>query len=266
MNSQKLQSELQRQRPWFIAKETAENLDLYIYDVIGPNIWEDGVRASDLVKTITSSKAPSITCHINSPGGGVFEGISIHNALKDSGKRITTITDGIAASIASVIFCAGSTRRMGTGTMLMAHNAWGFAVGDYEDMAKMSTALNLANEQLIGIYSSCGIDPEQMRDYMKAETYFDAADAVELGLATEAAEDIKIAACAWNLDILSGEPERFKKIQKAKEKRNVEKALRDAGFSANEAKRMAAITHRDDAQEDADIAAILKTNIAILTQ
>lgn len=266
MNSQKLQAELQRPRPWFLAKETPEVLDLYIYDVIGPDMWEDGVRASDLVKTIRGSNAPSIVCHINSPGGAVFDGISIYNALKDSGKHITTVTDGIAASVASVIFCAGSTRRMGTGTMLMVHNAWGLAVGDYEDMAKMSTALNLANEQLVGIYASCGIDPEQMRDYMKAETYFEAADAVELGLATEAAEDIKIAACAWSLDILSGVPERFTKIQKAKEKRDVEKALRDAGFSASEAKRMAAIAHREDAQEDADIAALLKSNIAILTK
>ncbi len=265
MNILKLQAELQRQRPWFLAKETADALDLYIYDVIGPDFWDEGVRASDLVKQIKASKSASIICHINSPGGNFFDGISIFNALKESGKPVTTVTDGIAASIASVIFTAGTTRRMGIGTMLMVHNAWGVSVGDFEDMAKMSTALKLANEQLVGIYAGCGIDPDSMRAYMMEETYFEAADAVELGLATEAAEDIKIAACAWDLEILAGIPDRFAKIQKAKAKRNVEKALRDAGFSAMEAKRRAAIAHReDDQQEDADLIALLKSNIQTL--
>lgn len=264
MNSQKLQAELQRQRPWFMAKETPESLDLYIYDVIGPDFWDEGIRASDLVKAIRESKAKSITCRINSPGGNVFDGVSIYNALKDSGKPVTTITDGIAASIASVIFAAGATRRMGIGTMLMVHKAWGGCIGNDEDMAKMGAALAKASEQMVGIYASCGVDPEVMREYMAAETYFDAGDAVELGLATEAAEDVKIAASAWDLEILTGVPERFAKIQAAKAKRDLEKTYRDDGFSASEAKRKAALAHRDDGQEDAELIAALKSNIAIL--
>lgn len=266
MNCQKLLSELQNPRPWFLAKDTADKLDLYIYDVIGPDFWEEGIRAAALVRTIKESKAKEIQVRINSPGGDVFDSISIYNALKNSGRPVTTVVDGIAASMASVVFTAGDVRRMGAGTMLMVHDAWGIEIGNAAAMLKKAETLGKVNEQLVTLYSARGPSPDAMREYMAKETYFQAADAVELGLATEAVEELKIAACAWDLEILAGIPERFAKIQKAKEKRDMEKALRDAGLSAREAKRQVVLAQRDAGQDDAELIALLKSNINILTQ
>ncbi|MBM4551527.1 hypothetical protein GS445_17975 [Rhodococcus hoagii] len=47
--------------------------------------------------------ATDITVRLNSPGGDVFEGIAILNALRNHKARITVYVDGIAASAASFI-------------------------------------------------------------------------------------------------------------------------------------------------------------------
>jgi ATP-dependent protease ClpP protease subunit len=44
-----------------------------------------------------------IHLHINSPGGEVFEGITILNALRNHPARVTAVVDGLAASAASFI-------------------------------------------------------------------------------------------------------------------------------------------------------------------
>ena len=59
------------------------------------------------------SGCSGIEVQINSLGGATFTGIAIYNALcaaKKQGKRVITRVEGIAASAASAIFCAGDER------------------------------------------------------------------------------------------------------------------------------------------------------------
>ncbi|WP_432263881.1 Clp protease ClpP, partial [Escherichia coli] len=80
--------------------------DIYIYDEIG--FW--GVTAKQFVSELNAlGDITHINLHINSPGGDVFEGIAIFNALKNQGATITVYVDGVAASMASVIAMAGDT-------------------------------------------------------------------------------------------------------------------------------------------------------------
>ncbi|MBB8286990.1 Clp protease ClpP, partial [Escherichia coli] len=79
---------------------------IYIYDEIG--FW--GVTAKQFVSELNAlGDITHINLHINSPGGDVFEGIAIFNALKNQGATITVYVDGVAASMASVIAMAGDT-------------------------------------------------------------------------------------------------------------------------------------------------------------
>lgn len=65
-----------------------------------------------------------INLHINSPGGDVFDGIAIFNALKHHGAAITVHIDGLAASMASVIAMVGNPVIMPENTMMMIHKPW----------------------------------------------------------------------------------------------------------------------------------------------
>ncbi len=79
--------------------------DIYIYDEIG--FW--GVTAKQFISDLNAlGDITHINLHINSPGGDVFEGIAIFNALKTHGASITVYVDGVAASMASVIAMVGN--------------------------------------------------------------------------------------------------------------------------------------------------------------
>ena len=86
---------------WFRMQASNNNAaEIYIYDEIG--YW--GVTAKQFVNDLKAlGEVSHINLHINSPGGDVFDGIAIFNALKHHGASITVHIDGLAASMASVI-------------------------------------------------------------------------------------------------------------------------------------------------------------------
>lgn len=55
---------------------------------------------------MTDSEAP-ITMYINSPGGSVYSGLAIYDTMQYISCPITTICTGLAASMASILLCAG---------------------------------------------------------------------------------------------------------------------------------------------------------------
>jgi hypothetical protein len=82
---------------------------------------------------------PSICVRINSPGGDVFDGLAIYNALlAHDAKGTTCVVDGLAASAASFIALAGDTVSMHESAMMMVHRAWGLAIGNEADMTDMA--------------------------------------------------------------------------------------------------------------------------------
>jgi ATP-dependent Clp endopeptidase proteolytic subunit ClpP len=156
-----------------------------IYD----EIWDLGVNALDLAADLDSIDADHIRVEINSPGGSVFDGIAIYNALRNHPAHVTTRVDGIAASIASVIAQAGDTRIMVTGSQMMIHNAWGMTVGDRQDHTDMAGVLAQQDEVIASIYAArSGKPADEFRALMDAETWLTAERAVEAGLADEVYE------------------------------------------------------------------------------
>lgn len=163
----------------------ADEAVVRIYD----EIWWLGVNAQDLARDLDAITAPSIRVEINSPGGDVWDGIAIYNALRNHPARVTTRVDGIAASIASVIAQAGDTRIMVTGSQMMIHNAWGMTVGDRTDHTDMAAVLEQQDEVIASIYASrSGLPAEGFRALMDAETWMTADAAVDAGLADEVLE------------------------------------------------------------------------------
>jgi ATP-dependent Clp protease, protease subunit len=260
--SNRLQQELLRPRKWFDLSESGDTSDFFIFDVIGSDMWGEGFRAIDFIRQVKDSKSNNINIHINSPGGDAFDGISIYNEMLRCGKKIKTINVGMAASAASIIFMAGAARSMAQGAMAMIHRASTIVWGNSEDLQKKITALDMLDDQMAGIYASASgkDDKKKYRKMMDDETYLDGEQAIGMGFATELAEGQKIAACAWDLKILSGLPERFHRLQNAMNKRDIETVLRDAGWSNAEAKRIAS-GPREVENDDAGIIAELKKNI-----
>lgn len=176
---------LPREAGYTIHNATGDEAVVRIYD----EIWFLGVNAQDFASDLDQITAPKMRVEINSPGGDVWDGIAIYNALRNHPAEVTTRVDGIAASIASVIAQAGDRRVMMGGSQMMIHNAWGLTVGDHNDHEDMARVLAHQDSVIAQIYASrSGGDVDAFRALMEAETWMTAEAAVEAGLADEVYE------------------------------------------------------------------------------
>lgn len=155
-----------------------------VYDDIGPGFLGDGLTAKTFAAQLNGVHGP-LDVHINSCGGDVGDGLAISNAIRGyRGGFRRTIVDGLAASIASVIFQAGDERVVEPGGMIMIHDPFTAAVGNAADLRKLADDLDRHGENLAEQYARrAGGTPGQWRDVMRAETWYKAEDAVAAGLA-----------------------------------------------------------------------------------
>lgn len=176
----------QEKTSWYQIDAKADVADVYIFDAIDP-AW--GMAASDFVKELNAVKAPEINVHLNSPGGNVFDGMAILNALRNHPSKITTVVDGLAASIASVIAMGGDEVVMSRNSQLMIHNASGAAIGDAKTMRELADVLERQSDNIASVYAErAGGDVGEWRAAMGAETWYSAQEAVTAGLADRITE------------------------------------------------------------------------------
>lgn len=178
---------------WFEFKASAEapESDLYLYGEVGG--W--GASAAEFIDVLSQRKDQHVNLHIHSPGGSVFEGHAIFNALRLHPGGITTWVDGIAASMASVIAMAGNPVKIASNGFLMIHNPWSEAAGGSDEMRKQADVLDKLKDSLVKIYADkSGMAEDEISAAMDAETWLNAEEAVAFGLADEIFEGMKAAA------------------------------------------------------------------------
>lgn len=179
---------------WFrMQAQEGNSADIYIYDEIG--YW--GVTAKQFVANLKAlGDITHINLHINSPGGDVFDGIAIFNALKHHGASITAYIDGLAASMASVIAMVGNPVIMPENTMMMIHKPWGFTGGDANDMRDYADLLDKLEGVLIPAYmAKTGKSQEEIAAMLEDETWLSGAECLALGFADEVTPSLQAIAC-----------------------------------------------------------------------
>jgi len=139
-----------------------------------------------------------INVHINSGGGSVFGGIAIYNILKSHKAKINVYVDGIAASIASVIMCAGDTIYIPKNAMVMIHKPLSWCGGNADDMRKEADVLDQCQKVILNTYmqkAKEGVTEETINSLINAETWKNGAEWMEF-FNIETTESKEIAACA----------------------------------------------------------------------
>lgn len=242
--AEKIMKNMSTPRQWFTVNAEADIPEMLIYDMIGTNFWGEGCSPKAFRQELNqlAKKSDKLNLRINSPGGFIHDGFTIYNSLIESGMEIDVYIDGLAASAAAFIAMAGTNIYMPQVAEMMIHNAWGGGYGQADDLRKQADHLDSLTNQIAGIFARKTGQPEKkIREMMDAETWMDADAAVEMGFATERKDDMKAAACVFDLDedLLPGISREFVNYQSALKKRALEKNLRDAGLSRAEAARRA---------------------------
>lgn len=135
-----------------------------------------------------------VVVRIDSDGGDMIQGFRMHHAIRARG-NVDTVIDGRAASAATLPFLAGRKRSMPRGSYLVIHNPWTTASGDASAMRNNADMLEKARVDMVETYmAATGISREAIASLMDAETWIDAASAVQNRWATEIANGRAIQA------------------------------------------------------------------------
>jgi ATP-dependent protease ClpP protease subunit len=262
-----------------LAAEQENEARLYVYGDIGG--WYDAITADSVVRELATMDGDTeLHAHINSPGGSVFEGIAIYNALAMHKGKVIVHIDGIAASIASVIAMAGDEIHIGEAASFMVHSPWTIVAANAKGLRKEAEVLDVLEGGLLDIYASrTGADREALAKWLDEETWFRGQAAVDAGFASalvpaktkEGDGDKKKALLSPSYLQRSAMLPLFKNTpvdllpadeDGTPEVRTLERLLRDAeGLSAAQAKRVIAMTRalhtgpRDESRQTAPAAA-----------
>jgi len=173
----------------------------YIY-LSGPvdyyGINSQSVRA-ELDRVRADDPAAPVTVVLNSMGGDVIEGIAVYNLLRAAG--VDVIVSGMAASIASVIACAGRRVSMYANSLLFIHHAWSFGEGRSDQLRQQADQLEEADRILLASYAAkTGRSEDDLRGLLDGPagdgTSLTAEKAMELGFIDEILDPAQaVAAC-----------------------------------------------------------------------
>ena len=167
-------------------QEQTQERTLFLNGTIAEESWFDDDVTPQLFKDELMSGSGNITVWINSPDGDCVAAAQIYNMLMDYKGDVTVKIDGIAASAASVIAMAGTKVLVSPVSMLMIHNPMTAAFGNSDEMQKAIEMLGSVKNSIINAYEiKTGLSRAKLSHLMDAETWMDAAKAVELGFADE---------------------------------------------------------------------------------
>lgn len=175
-----------------------------IKGVIGADI--DGQEFAERISRLSGD----IEFEIDSPGGSVFHGISMYNAIKnyDRGKCRMHVVGDCSSMAAYVMLAGDGDVEFEPNSIVVLHNPWSLAIGDYKAMQKEANIL----EELAKLYAKAFVErglfkEAEIRSIMDEETWFMGENLKKLGVVlgeennsdsedeeTEGSKEIKIAA------------------------------------------------------------------------
>lgn len=132
--------------------------------------------------------AERVTVRLNSCGGDLYTGLAIHSVLKSLGADVTVRIEGIAASAASVIACAGDRVVATTGSIFMVHEGALGLLGYYtgHDLRALIADMDAGVRAMIGVYAEkTGRPEDELREMVEAETWMVGQEIVDAGFADE---------------------------------------------------------------------------------
>ena len=169
--------------------------DIYLYGEIVSERWDDSeVTAKSFIEDLKSCTG-EVTVHINSSGGDVFQALAIHNRLKEYG-NVTISIEGVCASAATIIACAGKKVKMAANALMMIHTPSVGLSGYYDaaEMDKIRNSLLAVEGAILETYKSRLPEKNhsEVAEMMLKETWFNADEAKSLGFVDEVTQSVEI--------------------------------------------------------------------------
>ena len=164
-------------------------------DWCGNIIDGDYIVQSEFIEDLSNLKdCAELNVSLNSVGGLVSAGITIHNKLREmasKGVKINCTVDGVAMSAGSLIMCAADTVKAYPSSLIMIHKSsmvvWESLNAD--GLRKAAESLDAYDKAIISAYKrKTGKGEQELAEMMSAETYMTGEEAKEKGFVDEVLE------------------------------------------------------------------------------
>lgn len=177
--------------------ENSDTAEVMLYGEIvedGPKWWkwsEEDKSAADFDKAIKEARkagAKKLLLRINSPGGVCTQSVAMRSVLANAGfEEVNIRIEGLCASAATdIATIPGAHVAIAEGSEYMIHNPWCLALGNANELEHTIERLRNIEQMSRGFYMKrTGQSEEQVKEWMDAETWFTADQAVEYGFADE---------------------------------------------------------------------------------
>lgn len=164
-------------------------------DWFGNAIKGDFIVQSEFIEDLSNLKdCAELNVSLNSVGGLVSAGITIHNKLREmasKGVKINCTVDGVAMSAGSLIMCAADTVKAYPTSLIMIHKS-SMTMEDSlnaDGLRKAAESLDAYDKAIISAYKrKTGKGEQELAEMMSAETYMTGEEAKEKGFVDEVLE------------------------------------------------------------------------------
>ena len=176
----------------------SETAELMLYGEISDVSWYgDEVTPKQFHEDLVSCEGKDLAVRINSPGGDVFAAQAIYTQLKAYTGKVTMHIDGMCASAATIIACAGDTVIMPSNTIYMIHNPKSAMLGyfDAPQLDKIAASLGAVKQTIVNVYMARvqgALSEVQLKHKMDSEEWMTAETAKSYGFVDEITEAIPI--------------------------------------------------------------------------
>lgn len=172
--------------------ETQEPVSIQVYEDIGEDPWMGtGFTAKDLSDALADiPRNRMLDVRVNSVGGSVWDGLAMKTLLSEWKAGFNASIDGMAASVASWFIMDAKEIRAPKHAQMFIHPAWGFVVGNADDMKRCADQLQKTSNQIADIYAKkSGMSSSECMDLMNKETLMTAEEAKEYGFIDKLTDD-----------------------------------------------------------------------------
>lgn len=134
-----------------------------------------------------------ITLIVNSPGGGVTQGLAIIDRIRSMRSKVNTVCQGEAQSMGAVILAAGTgTRTAYEDCLIMIHQVSNGTAGKLDDMQNTLRLTEQLNARLVGILSSAtGVSERDLKSAMSTDFHLTPAEAKSMGLVDDVIQPVQ---------------------------------------------------------------------------
>jgi len=165
-------------------EQTPEGVELAILGEI--TSW----TAEDLIRSVNYFKGQPITLMLMSAGGDALASLGLHDFL---GQHDVTIEIyGVAASGAAIVAASGKKVRIAENGFVMIHEAYTY--DDQFNRVQDDNTRMIDDRQVEVFTKRTGKTRAKVREWLAAETFFTAEDAVTYGFADAVIKPMKMAA------------------------------------------------------------------------